>query len=138
MALVVPSYIPVAEISKLPIEHEWDNWDPYEFLGDAEESTLDMLAGVSDRGVITFAIGCSEWVVYRLLPHLQDKRALLYIEACWALVMGAQIALPPEPIESEWEGKILSPVGLSILTIINSWIMTEDGQALQRESLFLF
>jgi len=129
MALVIPSYIPIAEISKLPIQHEWDDWDPYEFLGDAEEATLDALAGVSDRGVITFAIGCAEWVVYRLLPHLPDQRALFYLEACWALVMGVPIALPPEPKESEWQGKILSPVGLSILTIINSWLMAEDGEA---------
>lgn len=129
MTLVVPSYIPIAEISNLPMEYEWDSWDPYEFLGDAEEATLDALADVSDRGVITFAIGCSEWVVYRLLSHLPDHRALYYIESCWALVMGAPIALPPAPKESEWQGDILSPVGLSILTIINSWLLAEDGKA---------
>jgi hypothetical protein len=43
--------------------------------------------------------------------------------------MGASIALPVAPKESEWQGKILSPIGLSILTIINSWVMSEDGKA---------
>jgi len=129
MALAIPNYIPVREVERFPVEHDWDEWDPYEFLGEAEQGTLDALAEVSDRGVITFAIGCSEWVVYRLLPQLPDQRAVFYLEACWALVMGAQIELPPEPKESEWKGKILAPVGLSILTIINAWLMAEDGEA---------
>ncbi len=129
MALPAPSYIPVSEISRPLIEYEWDSWDPYELLGNAEEETLDVLAGVSDRGVITFAIGCSEWVIYRLLPHLSDRRVLPYLEAFWALVMGAPIALPPDPIGSEWQGKILEPVGLSLLTISNAWRLAEDGQA---------
>ena len=129
MTQSAPAYIPFAEISRLPIEYEWNSWDPYTLLGNAEEATLDALAEVSDRGVITFAIGCSEWVVFRLFPHFQDRRALQYLEACWALVMGASIALPPELKESEWQGKILSPIGLSIQTIINSWKMAEDGEA---------
>lgn len=129
MIQFAPAYIPFSEISRFPIEYEWDSWDPYKFLGDAEEATLDALAEVSDRGVITFAIGCSEWVVFRLLPYFQDHRALYYLEACWALVMGASVALPPDLKESEWPGKILSPIGLSIQTIINSWKMAEDGEA---------
>ena len=129
MTLPKPGYIPITDIGAPPVKHDWDSRDPYALLGNAEEETLDALAGVSDRGVVTFAIGCSEWVVYRLLPHLSDRRALSYLEACWALVMGAPIALPPEPIESEWQGNVLAPVGLSMLTIHNAWQLAEDGEA---------
>lgn len=129
MDWVIPKYIPLNDISKQPINYHWKDWDPYIMLEPASEETLDALAEISDRGVITFSIGCAEWVIYRLSPYFKDQRVWYYLEACWALVLGAPIAIPTDPVFDEWQGKILSPIGLSILTILNAWRMVENDRA---------
>ena len=70
--MLPPKHIPVDTMSKPPVNDHWQDWDPYALLGKAPEETLDALAEVSDRGVITFAIGCDEWVTDRLSPYLTD------------------------------------------------------------------
>jgi hypothetical protein len=132
VTLPAPSYIPIVEISSPSVDYEWDSWDPYELLGQTNGETLDALAGVSNRGIVTFAIGCSEWVIYRLLPHMSERHASsarLYLEAWWAFVMGAPIAIPLDVVEKEWPGKNLAPVALALITINNAWRLSENGEA---------
>ena len=77
MTQSAPAYIPFAEISRLPIDYEWDSWDPYTFLGDADEATLDALAnGANDYvakpanvGSVTAAI---QNVQNELLPKIKQ------------------------------------------------------------------
>lgn len=116
--MLPPKHIPVDTMSKPLVNDHWEDWDPYALLGKASEATPDVLEEVSDRGVITFAIGCAEWVTYRLSPYLTDQQAWHYLEACWAWVLGATVALPPDPICDEWQVKIHAPIGLSILTVV--------------------
>ena len=82
-----PGYIPVEQIRRAPLTYEWDFYDPYAPLGERDPTTLERLALVSDRAKLTYAIGCAEWVVCRLIDHLSDSRAFDYLEAYWAFEM---------------------------------------------------
>lgn len=128
MNSAIPHYIPVEEISSLPLSYEWDFWDPYEILGKINESTMNDLDKISDRGQIAFSIGCAEWVVARLSKHLSDTKAFLYIDACWAFQLDTGIASPLAPNEDEWQGSVLAPIDLAIVSILNTYYTTEDGQ----------
>lgn len=120
--------IPVQEISQAPLLYEWDFWDPYELLGQPNESAIKVLEGLSDRAQIAFAIGCAEWVVARLSKHLSNIKAYDYLEACWAFQMDKSIAAPVAPQEDEWTGIVLAPIDLAIVTVLNTYYTTEDGQ----------
>lgn len=128
MSLSIPSYIPVRSLRRTPIFHDWDAYDPYSILPAVQVSTLESLCHVSDRALIAFAIGCSEWVVFRFLDYLSDDRALSYLEACWVFEVSENVYLPREQKAEEWTGRVLAAIDLSMLTIINTVYFTEDGQ----------
>lgn len=98
-------------------------------LGDMSAETVEALSQLSDRAIIAYALGCSEWVVYSLLSHLPDDRALKYLEACWMFQISEDVCLPLELEEEDWKGLILEPVDLSMLTVINAVYFSDDEQA---------
>ncbi len=126
---MVPEYIPVSQISSQFPEYEWDEWDPYAPLGEHDEQTMDVLAKVTDRGIIAYSIGCAEWVVYRLSPYFDDERPYRFLEACWAFEMEKGYEAPKPFNEHEWQGKIRGAVELSLVTILNSYYLTEEEGA---------
>jgi len=51
MSLVIPTYIPVNEISRESIQHEWRDWDPYKKTPLQDKYTMNSLSQVSNRAV---------------------------------------------------------------------------------------
>lgn len=129
MTLKKPSYIPVDEISRLPVKHRWDDYDPYSLFPEPNENTELLLAEMSDRAKFAFAIGCAEWVVYRFKRLSEDVRPLQFIEACWAVQMSEKFESPDESEDEEWEGPIRGPIDLALMTILNTFYASEDGSA---------
>jgi hypothetical protein len=124
-----PSYIP-AELSALPVEYKWDDWDPYSVLPEASEATESTFEKTSDRAAIAYAIACAEWTVFRLEPFLDgDNRPFKYLEACWAVEMSDAYGSPPESNAEEWEGAVRGAVDLSLMTVLNTIYTAEDGEA---------
>lgn len=124
----LPNYIHES-ITVDAVWYKWDEWDPYSLLGDVDESVLEQCGALSDRAAMVFSIGCLEWVLARLDPMITNKLPYQYLAACKALVLGAPIALPPFPDSSQWQGKVMSPIGLAIVNAMNTWYMAEDGEA---------
>ena len=151
MGLLPPLYVPVEEIKQLPIVHRWDDWDPYEILPEVDPVATDELRSVHNRGITAFAIGCAEWVVYRLENYSDDQVPYDYLEAYWANIMGFdQVDIPVTPNE-QWQGAIRGPMAVSLMTVMNTFFMAEEGppiaecrvaestvlHVLSREDLFL-
>ena len=128
MSSKLPNYIPES-IAVDAVWYEWDEWDPYCLLGDVDEAVLEQCGALSDRAAMVFSIGCLEWVLARLRPMIKSELPYQYLAACKALVLGAPMALPHFPDSSQWQGKVMSPIGLAIVNTINTWYMAEDGEA---------
>ncbi len=120
-----PSYIPISLIQNQPIKYTWNDWDPYAAVGEPSEETAFQLSQLSNRAIISFSIGCAEWVIYRFKELKSDTRPYDYLEALWAFEMSKEIMLPPESNEDEWQGRILAPVDLAIVTVFNTVNQTE-------------
>jgi hypothetical protein len=135
MPLTPPSYVPVESIARPQIRHKWDDFDPYEPLAWPDENTKTRLATVSNHGITAFAIGCAEWVVYRLSPPSSDQTPFDYLEAFWVYVMGHPRALPPETEHEQWTGPIRGPMNLALMTVLNTVYLSEDGPAIQNGAL---
>ncbi|HDH04683.1 MAG TPA: hypothetical protein ENH01_03075 [Nitrospirae bacterium] len=131
MSLITPKYIPIHIISQKNVQHEWSDWDPYEKIHLPNEGTMTVLSKVSNRGVTAFAIGCAEWVVYRFRKLSSDKTPYDFLESCWVLVMGNEYVQPEGMEESEWKGPIRGAIDLALLTIVNTWNVSEYGSAEQ-------
>jgi hypothetical protein len=129
MTLKQPSYIPVDEISHMPMTHRWDDYDPYTLFPEPNENTELLLSKMSDNAKFAFAIGCAEWVVYRFKLLSDDPRPLQFIEACWAVEMSEEFESPDESEDEEWEGPIRGPIDLALMTILNTFYASEDGNA---------
>jgi hypothetical protein len=114
-----PSYIP-AELSSLPVEHKWDDWDPYSVLPEASELTESTFARTSHRAAIAYSIACAEWTVFRLERFMDDNRPFEYLQACWAVQMSYTYGSPSESNAEEWEGAVRGAVDLSLMTILNT------------------
>ena len=104
----------------MPLSHRWDDWDPYPLIAPNNPKTEADLGGISDWAKLVFAIGCAEWVVVRLAPDASGDRAWQYIDACWAHALSEDYALPEELDDEEWEGPMLGPVCLALVTIVNT------------------
>jgi hypothetical protein len=135
MSIKMPTYIPVYNIALQKIQHEWDEWDPYEPLGFPDEQVKKKLEQVSNRGITAFAIGCAEWVIYRFHNISSDKTPYDFLEASWVFVMGNDDALPPESDEEEWQGPIRGAIDLSLMTILNTVYFSEEGPPVQNAGL---
>ncbi len=117
--IIKPTYIPIEHIQNQPRSYEWDDWDPYEALGEPESNLVDRLSMLTNRAIFSFTIGCVEWVVYRFSELQSDLRPFEYIEALWVAEMDNDIQPPFETNEEEWEGSVLAPVDLAIITVLN-------------------
>ena len=127
MALEVPPYIPVDDIAVEDIQYEWSEWDPYEPIGMPSEDVENRLENVSNFGITAFALGCAEWVVYRLSRLSADATPLQFIEACWVTLMGFDEALPPESDEDDWQGPVRAAIDLSLMTVLNTVYLAEEA-----------
>jgi hypothetical protein len=118
-----PAYIPVESIGAAPLQHVWDDYDPYVPLGDVDEAVVDALRGVSLKGVLAFALGCSEWVLYRLKNHLSDdaidRLPWEYVDAQWASLVKWKLSYLWDPGHEGKEGPVRGPVDVAMRQITN-------------------
>lgn len=124
-----PDYIPLNVISEKKLSHKWDAWDPYETLGDRNEETMEQLSRVSNRAIIAYAIACSEWVIFRLSKQFETSVPYKFIQACWAFEMEKSYRAPPPLKEKDWEGPIFGAIDLALVTILNTYYVTEEEAA---------
>jgi hypothetical protein len=113
----------------MPLKHRWDDYDPYSLFSEPPVDIVLLLSKISNRGKFAFAIGCAEWVVYRFKDFSDDPRPLQFIEACWAVEMSSKFESPDESEDEEWEGPIRGPIDLALMTILNTFYASEDGNA---------
>jgi hypothetical protein len=130
-----PLYIPIEEINIVKPEHKWNDWDPFEMINWPDENFKKNLAKVSNNGITCFALGCAEWVVYRLGKYLKENLAFHYLEAFWLYIMGIDAALPPETDNENWQGVILGPINLALMTVLNTIYLAEQGPPVQNGAL---
>jgi hypothetical protein len=130
-----PPYIPLNRIATPDLTYKWDDWDPFEPLPWPEEATKATLAHVSNRAITAFALGCAEWVIYRLKSHFKDRVPFWYLDAFWLYLYG-RIDTPPPPTNSDdWEGLVLGPSNLALMTVLNTIYLSEDGPPVQNGAL---
>ncbi len=112
---MIPSYVSASLTDKDKINHEWSDWDPYELIPDADADTIKALSSVSLSGMLSFVIGCLEWVTYRCSYDNEYTLPFEYIEAFWVYVAGIEDAIPEEVTDDDrWEGPLDGPINLLI------------------------
>jgi hypothetical protein len=126
MTFTIPSYIPIDKIANMPIEHHWDDYDPYILFPELNEDTMLFLSKMTERAKYAFAIGCAEWVVYRFQKFSDDPRPLQFLESCWAVEMSEMFESPDESEDEEWEGPVRGPIDLALMTVLNTFYGTDD------------
>lgn len=135
MSFKLLSYIPVATISKASTNYEWDEWDPYAPLGKHDEDTMDRLNLLSHRAIISYSIGCAEWVVGRFSRLFKNHDPYDFLEACWAFEMDKGYEVPSPLKEEEWQGPVLGAIDLALVTIINTYMSTDEGDPVVEAAL---
>lgn len=111
-------YIPVAQLVAMPVEHEWDDDDPYEALGSGDDSLSAELKTVSDRARKAFAIAVAEWVIRRFGPP-PDEFPLDYLEASWAGLQDWELQQIWEPPQDRYRGPAGGAIDLAVRTVTN-------------------
>ena len=112
---MIPPYIHKSVFNKETISHEWNDWDPYELIADANEDVIQALSKLPLSGMLCFVVGCIEWVVYRCSYDDNYRLPYEYIEAFWVYLAGVEISIPEEVTEDDrWEGPLDGPINLVI------------------------
>lgn len=130
-----PDYIPIDDLANAVTEFEWSDWDPFEPLGEPDEETKKILERISNRGITCFALGCAEWVIARFLGSIQEPAPLEYLDAFWYFLLGGSNTAPPPTDDEEWEGPVLGPMNLALMTVLNTIYLSEDGPPVQNGAL---
>lgn len=135
LVLEWPPYIPLARVASAQLYYSWDDEDPYGCVAWPDEDVKTCLRRVSNRGVAAYAVGCGEWVLCRLSRHLQNDLPYRYLEVFWALILGANVLLPPEPAHEEWRGPVNGPIDLCLSSILNVFCASAYGPPVQDAAL---
>lgn len=120
------NYIPIKHLCDLSNHYEWDDWDPYEVVGEINGELVEKLAALSFRAVVTFAIGCCEWVVWRFKEKTDDQAPYQYIEACWIYILTDIYKAPPVLKDRDWKGSVRGAINLSLMIVLNAIYNIED------------
>lgn len=122
----IPSYIPISLIRNAPREYSWDDWDPYEIIGEPEDEAEIHLEPLSDRALIAFSIACAEWVIYRFNELEEDATPYMYIDSFWAFEISDRIMAPPETNPKEWQGAVRMAADIALMNILNAITQSVD------------
>jgi hypothetical protein len=113
----------------MPIQHSWDDWDPYEIVGNSTISTEQLLSRISHNAKLIYSLGCAEWVLARFGQHDRSTEARHYLDACWAYEISDDYELPEELEDEEWTGPVLGPICLSLTTVLNTMYGFDEDNA---------
>lgn len=120
MLLHAPGHIPVERWRQIQPTYAWSDWNPYELVGEADPIAEHELHALADRAALAYALGCAEWVVFRLSGFMQDPQAEMFLQAAWAFEMSPTFAAPPESDEAQWKGPVRGVVDLALMTVLNA------------------
>lgn len=118
---------PKEKITAIPMTFDWDDWDPYEVVGEPNDKLIDKLSKLSFRANLTFSLGCTEWVVFRFSNVSEDPVPYQYLEAFWAFNMSDQFKAPKESEDEDWKGSVRGPINMALMTALNVIYGFEDG-----------
>jgi hypothetical protein len=87
VTLLVPQYIKVSGIQDSAIRYQWDDWKRLPAAVAPDPEATDRLQQISQRAVLAFACGASEWIVCRFATLCNDPAPWHFIEAAWAMIL---------------------------------------------------
>jgi hypothetical protein len=127
--MITPSFIPYEELQKIPLEHEWDDSDAYEVIGPSLTEVHSLLWNVSDRCILAFALGCTEWVIARFPEHKYSTIARQYLDAFWLTAIDNNYIHPVELDAVNWRGPTLGPIFYSFANLHDVLMGFDEGNA---------
>jgi len=112
--LSIPGYVEDSGVVGAPIKHKWNDEDLPTFYTESDR-IQSMIAKTTTAGAIALALGCLEWVCWRLSKFSDVTVALSAIEALWAGIVDERYAssLRASPIalkRAAWEGPTRGPI----------------------------
>lgn len=132
----IPIYVKKHGLNRDPIVHPWSDWDPYDLIEEPDYESIQAFNSISLYGLLSFVIGCIEWVTVRC-SHDEDYRLPYeYIEAFWVYLAGIEEALPEETNQDDrWQGALDGPINLVIGKFYTT-LHTSDLGGSNREAAF--
>jgi hypothetical protein len=112
--LKVPWYVTTAGVEQAPISHNWKDDDANTFYSE-RDSIQASLARTTPAGAVAVALGCLEWVAWRMSEHAEVTLVLQAIEAMWAGLIDRRYVRdlydsPLALLGRDWQGPERGPV----------------------------
>ena len=92
------------------VDYPWDDWKSTFYFYFIDAPLGERLSTVSDPAVAAFALAISEWICARLWPYPDVKEPLDFIDAAWAVVLGAGGCDRVEFDREDWQGPVRGPL----------------------------
>jgi len=106
-------------IAAAPLQYIWDDNDPYIPLGDPDPQVIEKLEQVSLRAVLAFAVGCAEWVLYRLKNHSDASLPWEYVDAQWAGLFIWKLRYLWDPGHKDKDGPVRGAIDMAMRDLTN-------------------
>jgi hypothetical protein len=117
----LPAYI-LRRVTPSPeIRYVWDDWNTEQVEEPPNAVTMEVLGGVSLRGVLAFTISSAEWVLARYVGMVDLSLPQDYVEASWiAQIDRGYIAMEWEdhPEAESWTGPVRGPIGIAMTRVM--------------------
>jgi hypothetical protein len=110
----VPAYVIQSGAADAPLKHGWNNDDWPTFYTERDR-LQPMLAKTTTAGAVAVALGCLEWVTWRMSPHAETAIVMQAIEAMWAGLIDRRYtrslySSPLALLRQDWLGPSRAPV----------------------------
>jgi hypothetical protein len=125
MTLLIPTCIS-SQITKNPhLDFKWDEWG---ITGPEPDSELTAeLEQVSDRARVTFAIGCTMWIVERFRPLVSDGNLLTdALDAAYCQTIDFRYSWDWE-LDNSWSGPVKGPLKEGMRDLVDGTEQLRDG-----------
>ena len=117
-------------LASAPIQHKWNDKDVPTFYTETDR-IQSMIARTTTAGAVALAVGCLEWVAWRMSKHSDVTLLFKAIEAMWAGIIDYRYvrSLYDSPLvlkQKEWQGPAKGPVYAAYWQLVRLQERLED------------
>ena len=108
----LPTYLTPLRLSELAIDYEWkiplSHNTLWAVTDETDQVLADALTAIASRARFALGVACAEWVVARMVGHVDVSDAILRIDAAWVDPTRPLGDLPPTQEPKQLNGPVRS------------------------------
>jgi len=125
--LIRAGWIPHERLAALPLEHAWDDDNPFRVVRSSDDGVARRAGRLAPRARIALQLACAEWVLARFAGACGEPAPWQYLEARWAALADPRFAVLRDEVLDDDDGPVRGPIALALLGVTDAFRARDAG-----------